>query len=89
MMVVVRDHHTEVSMMVTGHDHHTHFTKHRFPAQEQSGGASADESIPGYPYRAPPDWGGEMQETHPGMPPDSPDQLGGAHKVDFACVGGQ
>ena len=30
-MVVVRDRHTEVSMMVTDHDHHTTVTKHRFP----------------------------------------------------------
>ena len=34
-MIVFRDHHTEVSMMVTGHNHHTHFTKHRFPAVEE------------------------------------------------------
>eukprot|EP00966_Prymnesium_polylepis_P288854 6672163-Prymnesium_polylepis.1 len=27
-----RPRHTEVSTMVTGHDHHTHFTKHRFPS---------------------------------------------------------
>ena len=27
-MFVVRDHHTEVSMMVTDHDHHTHSRKH-------------------------------------------------------------
>jgi hypothetical protein len=32
VMVVVCDRHTEVSMMVTDHDHHTHFTKHPFPA---------------------------------------------------------
>eukprot|EP00966_Prymnesium_polylepis_P259728 5999564-Prymnesium_polylepis.1 len=24
-------------MMVTGHDHHTHFTKHRFPATWATG----------------------------------------------------
>ena len=33
VMVVVRDHHTEVGMMVTDHDHHTTVTNHRFPAQ--------------------------------------------------------
>ena len=31
VMVVVRDHHTEVDMMVTDHDHHTTVTNHRFP----------------------------------------------------------
>ena len=35
-MVAVCDRHTGVGMMVTDHDHHTHSTKHRFPAEAET-----------------------------------------------------
>eukprot|EP00966_Prymnesium_polylepis_P242149 5599942-Prymnesium_polylepis.1 len=37
MMVVVRGRHTEVSMMVTGYDHHTHFHKTPFSSADLRG----------------------------------------------------
>ena len=42
VMVVVRDHHTEVDMMVTDHDHHTTVTNHRFPFRARSADFSVE-----------------------------------------------
>ena len=37
VMVVVRDHHTEVDMMVTDHDHHTSYHRYKPPFSNRVG----------------------------------------------------